>query len=70
MRLSRHAKNKLRRLGLDRDELLKVLWAADLCGEDSEGNPLYVGKVGGIQLCIVVALDDGTTVITVYDRRT
>jgi len=38
-------------------------------GEDSDGNPIYAMEVEGVQLCVVVALDDGVTVITLYDRE-
>ena len=39
----------------------------NLAGEDPAGNLLYVGKIRDLAICAVLALDDLTTVITVYD---
>lgn len=69
MRLSRHAKNRVRRLRLGHDEVLTGIRWESHNGEDPEGNLLYLMEIRGVQICAVVAKDDGVTVITVYDRK-
>jgi hypothetical protein len=36
---------------------------------DEEENCIYAREVRGVRICAIVAIDDGSTVITVYDRR-
>ena len=67
MRFSRHAKNKLRLYGVTPDEVLEIISSANQAGEDWRGNQRYIGKIGGLSICVVRAYDDLTTVITVYD---
>ncbi|HWO15610.1 MAG TPA: hypothetical protein VNM89_02730 [Solirubrobacterales bacterium] len=67
--MSRHAKNRMRRHKLTRDEVFGVVAAENRRGEDPDGNPIYVKEVRGILLFAIVALDDGT-LITIYDLRT
>jgi len=59
----------MRLLGLGQDEVVGVVEPKNRCGEDPDGNPIYVIEVRGTRICAVVALDDGITVITVYDQR-
>ena len=59
----------MRLLELGHVEVREIIEAENRSGEDSDGNPIYVMEIRGIQICAVVALDDGTTVITVYDQR-
>ncbi len=67
MRFSRHAKNKMRLCGVTREEVAEIVSQQNRAGEDRDGNPLYMGTVRGLSLCVVLALDDLITVITVYD---
>ncbi len=67
MRFSRHAKNRMRLCGVSGDEVLEIISDQNRAGEDPNGNLLYAGTIQGLSLCVVLALDDLTTVITVYD---
>jgi hypothetical protein len=69
MRLSRHAKNELRRLGATRQEVESVVRSP--LGKDIEwrGNPRYLGVIAGRLVRVVVAQDDPDVVITVYEMR-
>jgi hypothetical protein len=67
MRFSRHAKNRMRLCGVSGAEVLGIISSDNRAGEDPAGNLLYVGKIRGLSICAVLALDDLTTVITVYD---
>ena len=68
MRLSRHAKNRMRRHKLTRDDVAGVIAAENRRGEDPDGNPIYVEEVRGVCFVAVVALDD-RSLITIYDLR-
>ena len=68
MRLSRHAKNELRRLRATRQEVEFAV--ANPIGKsfDRRGNSLYLGYVVGVLVWIVVAADDPDVVITVFEE--
>jgi hypothetical protein len=68
VRLTRHAKNRIRREKLDRHDILAIVAPRNRRGEESKGNSLYVAEVRGNLYCAVVALDNGE-LITVYDLR-
>jgi acetylglutamate kinase len=69
MRLSRHAKNQARRLGVDLTDA-KVLIAHPLeVDHDEFGKPRYTGKIRGIRVRIVVALDEPDLIVTIHERR-
>lgn len=67
MRLTRHAKNKMRSNGLSRDDVLEMLSPENRHGADPRGNPFYDKEIRGKRFRAVLALDDLLTVITVYD---
>jgi hypothetical protein len=67
MRISRHAKNRMRLHALSRDEVLGIVSTTNRNGEDPDGNPLYVKEIRGTRFRAVLALDDMSTIITVYD---
>jgi hypothetical protein len=67
MRFCRHAKNRMRLHGVTGEEVAAIISPANRVGEDPNGNLLYAGTVRGLSLCVVLALNDLTTVITVYD---
>jgi hypothetical protein len=67
MRFSRHAKNKMRLCGVTQEEVSEIISPKNRAGEDENGNLLYMGMPRGLSICVVLAIDDLTTVITVYD---
>lgn len=67
MRFSRHAKNKMRLCRVTQEEIAEIVSPQNRAGEDRNGNPVYMGMVRDLSLCVVIALDDLITVITVYD---
>lgn len=70
MRLSRHAKNRMRGAGIAQETVESIAAAPDSRAMDSEGNPILIGADdNGRSLEIVIALDDPEFVITVIPRR-
>lgn len=67
MRFSRHAKNNLRLYDIAQSDALSVVSAESQVDTDEDGNPIFVRRVRGRLLCLILALDDMNTVITVYD---
>jgi hypothetical protein len=67
MRFSRHAKNNMRLYGIARHDAQSVVSVESQVDADEDGNPIFVRRVNGRLLCLVLALDDMNTVITVYD---
>jgi hypothetical protein len=49
------------------EEIEELVCPQNRVGEDPDGNLLYVGAVRSLSVCVVLALDDLDTVITVYD---
>jgi len=67
VRFSRHAKNNMRLYDIDRDAALSIVSPEHQVDADEDGNPFFVCRVKGQLLCLILALDDMSTVITVYD---
>lgn len=70
MQLSRDARNKMRLLGLSRDEVRLLLADPVETRQDHQGNPMVTGVVEGRSVfVVVVAADDPGLIITVYEKR-
>ncbi|HEX5376899.1 MAG TPA: hypothetical protein VFW48_12175 [Solirubrobacterales bacterium] len=69
MRLSRHAKNELRRLRGSKADVERVIDHPVRVDRDSFGKPRYTGYIKGIRVRIVVALDEPDFVVTLHKRR-
>lgn len=70
MRLSRHAKNRLRRVGLNVDDVETIVHASTASKQtDANGNPCYFGTIEEQRFRVVVALDDPDFVITVHPTK-
>jgi hypothetical protein len=69
VRLTRHAKNELRRHKLTRSEVEGIVSATTFKDRDPEGRPRYLGYVRGTLYRIVVALDDPEMIVTIHPRR-
>ena len=72
MRLTRHAKNRLRYIArrwprVSEEELLKKLAAAEVAGQDLKGNSRLSVEVGGILLIVIV--DQGRDVVVTIWRQ-
>jgi hypothetical protein len=69
MRLTHHAKNKLRWMGGTAEEAESVV--ANCFGKDFDprGNSRYRGFIAGERCRVVVAQDDPELIITIYRRR-
>jgi hypothetical protein len=67
VRFSRHAKNRMRLYKVTRFEVLDLIEPENRNGADEHGNPIYSAEIRGIDICVVLALDDLSTIITVYD---
>jgi|GEM_PF-2922147 len=65
--LQQDAKNKMRLCRVTQEEIAEIVSPQNRAAEDRDGNPVYMGMVRGLSLCVVIALDDLSTVITVYD---
>jgi hypothetical protein len=40
-----------------------------LVGRDSKGRPRYVGRVRGVRIRVVVAVDEPDLIVTIHDRK-
>lgn len=69
MRFSRHAKQRLKLYGVNQVEARRIARWGTKDGVDRDGNPRYVGRVGGVLIRVVVGSDDPDFVVTVHDRR-
>jgi hypothetical protein len=69
MRLSRHAKNQARRLGIVLDDAMAVIAHPQQVDVDPENRPRYVGEVRGKRIRVVVAVDDPELIVTIHERR-
>jgi len=61
-----HAKNRMRQYDITEEDIRAFVVPENRCGADPDGNPVYVGEVRGVRLRLILALDDMSTVITVY----
>jgi hypothetical protein len=69
MRLSRHAKNRARRLRASVTEVEAVIAQPLRVEVEEEGKPCYIGYIRGIHVRVVVALDEPDLVVTIHERR-
>jgi hypothetical protein len=69
MRLSRHAKNEVRRLKATVAEVERVIAHPVQVDRDPFGKPRYTGYIRGIRVRVVVALDEPDFVVTIHKRR-
>jgi predicted dienelactone hydrolase len=69
VKLTRHAKNKARWLGVTRKEIENVIAAPLRRDADSNGKPRYEGWVRDIRVRAVVALDEPDLIVTIQERR-
>lgn len=67
MRLTRHAKNKMRLDDLTADQVEQVLAHPDRIDKDAEGKPVLSGKTtDGCRLTVVLGLENPDIVVTVW----
>lgn len=69
MRLTRHAKNFLRRLKATVADVEAVIAEPEEVDTDEYGKPRYVGKIKGVCVRVVVALDEPDLIITIHEWR-
>lgn len=69
MRLTRHAKNGLRRVGGTLEDAERVIANPVEVDRDDRGKPRYTGEIRGARVRIVVALDEPDLIVTIHDRR-
>ena len=69
LRLSRHARNRMRWFRLTRLDVLAVLASPARTGQDAEGNRLIDGVIRGRCIRVVLAHDDANRVISVFERK-
>jgi Domain of unknown function (DUF4258) len=69
LRFSRHARNRMRWFGLTPADICEVLASPEWTGQDDDGNALVDGQIRGVRICVVIAQDDPTRVITIFKRR-
>jgi hypothetical protein len=69
MRFTRHAKNGLRSLGVNRTDVEHVIANPVRIDWDEKGRPRYTGYIGDVRVRVVVALDEPDLVVTIHDRR-
>jgi hypothetical protein len=69
VRLSRHAKNRLRHLKATVAEVEYAIANPARVDRDPTGKPQYTGYVRGVRVRIVLALDEPDFVVTIHKRR-
>lgn len=70
MRFTRHARNKMRWLGVNAGDVGLLLANPVETGQDHRGNPTVTGVVeGGPVVVVVLAADDPGLIVTVYEPR-
>jgi hypothetical protein len=69
VRLTRHAKNRLRRLGIPRSEVERLVRDSHFVGRDETGKPQYQGVVRDVKIRLVVAVDEPDLIVTIHERR-
>lgn len=69
MRLSRHAKNELRRLEASVADVERLIVDPVRVDCDSTGKPRYTGYIRGYRVRVVIALDEPDFVVTIHERR-
>jgi uncharacterized protein DUF4258 len=69
MRMTRHAKNRARRLKASLTEVEQVIANPLSIEYDDDGKPLYGGLLRGSLVRIVVALDEPDVIVTIHETR-
>jgi len=69
VRLSRHAKNELRRLRATVADVERMIADPTRVDRDRFGKPRYTGYINGIRVRAVLALDEPDFVVTIHKRR-
>jgi len=69
MRMTRHAKNYLRRLEASVEDVERVIREPLHFDLDRKGKPRYTGQIQGVRVRVVVALDEPDLIVTIHDRR-
>jgi mRNA-degrading endonuclease RelE of RelBE toxin-antitoxin system len=69
MRFSRHAKNQARQLKADITDAEAVIAHPLHVDWDRRGKPRYTGRIRGVRVRIVVALDEPDLIVTIHERR-
>jgi Domain of unknown function (DUF4258) len=69
MRLSRHAKNQARQVGVTVADVEALISNPDEIDFDEDGKPRYTGYVRGTRMRAVVALDELDVIVTIHKRR-
>ena len=68
MRFTRHAKNRMRQIGITPAQATVIARWGEPDGFDARGNRRRIGYVGDRRIRVVVALDDPDVVITLFER--
>jgi hypothetical protein len=60
----------MRLCGVTPEEVMEIVSPENRAGENPDGNLIFMGSAGKLSVCVILALDDLATVITVYDLET
>lgn len=69
MKIGRHAKRRMRLYNVNQTDVERIAATGDDDGTDQHGNPRKIGQVDGRWIRVIIAQDDPTVIITVYERR-
>ena len=69
MRLTRHAKNYLRRIKGTIGDVERVIAMPIGIDSDKHGRLRYTGEIRGFRVRVVIALDEPDLIVTIHDRR-
>lgn len=67
--MTRHAKNRARSIGTSLAEVEGLIDDPFQVETDEDGRPLYSGVLRGIDVRVVVALDEPGLIVTIHEKR-
>lgn len=70
MEFTRHARQRLKLYRVSREEATGIVSGGHDDGHDERGNPRYQAEVEGRRIRVIVALDNPSLIITLYERKT
>lgn len=69
MKIGRHAKRRMSLYNVTEADVERIATTGDDDGTDQHDNPRKIGQVDGRWIRVIIAKDDPTFIITVYERR-
>lgn len=69
MEFTRHARQRLKLYRVTREQAAAIVANGQADDRDERGNPRYQADVAGRRIRVIVALDNPSLIITLYERK-